>query len=139
MNESPIYIIDDDIDDHDLVKELVKELKYSNEVVSFFNGEQLVKHVETVESNPFIIICDLNLPGMDGFELRKRLEANKSFRYKSVPFIYWSDLASQKQIKQAYDAGGHGFFIKPAHLADIRSMLKEIIQYWFRSVVPTDV
>lgn len=35
MNAGPIYIIDDDIDDHDLVKELVKELKYLNEVVSF--------------------------------------------------------------------------------------------------------
>ena len=110
MNAGPIFIVDDDIDDHDLVKELVKELGYSNEVVSFFHGEQLLKHIETIESNPFIIICDVNLPGMDGFELRKKLEAHKSFKYKSVPFIYWSNLASQKQIKQAYDAGGHGFF-----------------------------
>ncbi len=139
MNTGPIFIIDEDIDDHDMAKELVKELKYSNEVVSFFYAEELLKHIETHQCNPFIIICDVNLPGIDGFELRKKLEANKSFGYKSVPFIYWSDVASPKQIKQAYDAGGHGFFIKASHLRDIRSMLKDIIEYWFRCVVPTDV
>ena len=139
MNKGPIFIIDEDIDDHDLVKELVKELKYSNEVVSFFYGEQLLKHIDTVECDPFIIICDVNLPGLDGFEVRKKLEANKAFKYKSVPFIYWSNVASSKQIKQAYDAGGHGFFIKAAHLGDIRSMLKDIFEYWYRCVVPADV
>ena len=36
MNEGPIFIIDEDIDDHDLIKEMVKELNYSNEIVSFF-------------------------------------------------------------------------------------------------------
>ncbi len=50
--------------------------------------------------------------GTNGFEIRKRLMADETLRYRSVPFIFWSTNASEKQIQHAYDLPAQGFFIK---------------------------
>ena len=45
--------------------------------------------------SPFMILCDVNLPGHSGFEIRKSIADNKEIRYKSVPFIFWSTTAQK--------------------------------------------
>lgn len=136
MISAPIFIVADDVDDHDLIREIMNELKYTNEVKCFYNAEQLIKEMRDENSIPLFILCDVSLPKIDGFELKQKIDRDKFLKSKSIPFIYWSNLASNIQIQKAYDVGGHGFFIKESSLIETRAMLKEIIQYWFRSKVP---
>ena len=68
----PIIIIDDDLDDQDLLRELFAELKLDNEVRFFPEGESALDYLSNPAIRPFLIISDVKMPRMDGFELRKQ-------------------------------------------------------------------
>src|SRR5215203_4249701 len=73
MNNGPVYIVDDDEDDRAFIKEVWQELAYTNELVFFSSGEAVLSRLKTDPVVSFLILCDVNLPGIDGFELKKRL------------------------------------------------------------------
>ncbi|MEO5995889.1 MAG: response regulator [Chitinophagaceae bacterium] len=137
MNEGyPIYIVDDDQDDQEFVKEIFGELKIKNQLCFFNNGKDVLSHLKTLNHTPFLILCDVNIPLMDGFELRKLLLDDETLVYKSVPFIFWSNVASNAQIKKAYDLAVHGFFVKGKNYAELKTSLQNIFAYWKESKQP---
>ncbi|HZF66302.1 MAG TPA: response regulator [Chitinophagaceae bacterium] len=138
MNDGPVYIVDDDEDDHEYIKEIWKELGYKNELVFFDNGEAVLRRMKADSTVPFLILCDVNIPRMDGFELKKRLYEDDTLNHKSIPFIFWSSQVSKEQIKKSYDLGGNGFFAKENTMSGLKASLIEIMQYWLKSKVPVE-
>jgi len=112
MHTGAIWIVDDDTDDHEMVREVFKDLEWKNELVFLSSADEVLKKLSAVKHAPFIIICELNLPKKNGFQLRTAMLEKKSRKFHSVPFIYWSSAASEKQVIQAYNLRAHGFFIK---------------------------
>jgi CheY-like chemotaxis protein len=138
MNDGPVYIADDDDDDREVIKELWKELGYKNELIFFSDGEAVLRRMKADSAVPFLILCDVNIPRMDGFELKKRIYEDDSIHYKSIPFIFWSSQASKEQIRKSYDLGGNGFFVKENTMSGLKASLTEIMQYWLKSKVPVE-
>lgn len=136
MNDGPVRIVDDDEDDREFIKEVWKELNYNNELIFFSDGEAVLKHLKTNTTIPFLILCDVNITRMNGFELKKRLYEDDALFYKSIPFVFWSTQASKEQIKKSYDLGGNGFFVKESTVKGLKTSLSEIMQYWLKSKVP---
>lgn len=137
MNQGPILIIDDDADDRELLVDALKELKVSNEVLFFNNGDGVLTYLKSETISPFLILCDVNLPKMDGFELKEKILENTKANYKSIPFVYWSSEPSKAQIQKAFDLGGNGFFVKGNKFKDIKQSLLDIVNYWLTSKVPS--
>lgn len=135
MNTSPVFIVDDDQDDREFLEQAWKELGYENPLIFFNNGEEVLKYLKAEEIVPFLILCDVNLPKMDGFELKKAIEGS-IVKHKSIPFVFWSNFAAKAQIQKAYDLAANGFFIKETKFEDIKKSLVEIYQYWQKSKVP---
>lgn len=135
MNHAPIFIVDDDYDDREFLQMAWDELGYQNPLQFFNNGEEILKHLKSDETVPFLILCDVNLPKMDGFELKKVIEES-SVRHKCVPFVFWSNFAAKSQIEKAYNLSANGFFIKETKHEDIKQSLIEIYKYWQKSKVP---
>lgn len=136
MNSGPILIVDEDSDDWELLLEAWKELEFENRLVFFNNGEDVLKYLNSGEVRPFLILCDVNLPKMDGFELKEKILQEDEVKYKSIPFVFWSAVASDTQIKKSYDLGGNGFFLKGHTFEEIKASLIEIVKYWQKSKVP---
>jgi CheY-like chemotaxis protein len=136
MDTRPIYIVNDDADDEKLIKEAFKELGFHNELKFFPSSEDVLKQLKQKSEVPFIIISDVNLPKMDGFELREKILNETSVKDKSIPFIFWSTSASEAQIKKAYDLSAHGFFLKGRSFKELKKQLQEMITYWSDSLAP---
>ena len=136
MNTNPIYIVDDDSEDQEIIAEAVKELGLKNELRFFFNGDDILNELKTNKVVPFIIISDINLPRMDGFELREKILQESSMSDKTIPFIFWSTTASEAQVKHAYELSAHGFFIKGRTFKELKEELGEIVRYWSMSLSP---
>ena len=136
MNNNPIYIVDDDEDDQQIIKEVVAELSLANELKFFYTAEAVLNELRKSDLIPFIIISDINLPGMDGFTLREKILTETSMSDKSIPFIFWSTTASEAQVKRAFDLSAHGFFIKGRTFKELKEELGEIISYWSKSLAP---
>jgi CheY-like chemotaxis protein len=136
MNSAPVLIVDDDIDDRDFLLDAWKDLGFENTLIFFNNGEDALRHLQSDETPPFLILCDVNLPRMDGFELKQKIYEDFETNYRSIPFVFWSSQPSKAQIQKAYDLGGNGFFVKGDNFAAIKQSLLEIVQYWRKCITP---
>lgn len=135
--EKEIWILDDDKDDHELLRDIFTEANWPFPLQLFTSGAQLLERLAEQPSAPFIIISDINLPGMDGLELRDQLLKKRNKKFHSVPFIFWSTEASEAQVSKAFELKAHGFFIKELRLEDWKKSLARIIDYWMHSKIPS--
>jgi DNA-binding NtrC family response regulator len=137
QGDKAIWIVDDDKDDHELIREIFADMKWQFPVELFVDAEALIKRLDEADIAPFIIISDVNLPKMDGFALREKMLKAANNKFHSVPFIFWSTQASEVQIRKAYRLRAHGFFLKEAKFHDWKRSLVRIIEYWTQSLVPS--
>jgi CheY-like chemotaxis protein len=136
MNDQPIFVVDDDIDDTDLLADAWKELEFKNELKFFRNAEDVLEHLKTKSTIPFLIISEVNLPKMNGLELKRKLMEEDYTNYKSIPFVFLSTSVSQSQIEAAYEVCTNGFFIKEANFEGLKQQLIDIVRYWLKSKTP---
>ena len=136
MQTGAIWIIDQDEDDLQMFKDIWKELDIQNQLEWFSNADQVLKKFETIKEAPFLILCDVNLPKINGFKLRELILSHPGKIYHSVPFIYWSTVASEEQIVKAFSLASHGFFIKDSSFTKLKQSFQEILTYWQNSKVP---
>lgn len=137
MNKyGPIIVVDDDKEDQDILKEIFAKLDFRNEIIFFEDGDELIDYINTPASNPFLILSDVNLPKVDGIELRNKVfELGKSSS-KFVPFLFFTTGTYDKVLLDAYSLPVQGFFIKPNNLASLEGTIKNIIAYWKDCVGP---
>src|SRR4051812_8228741 len=118
MNTAPILVVDDDLDEQDFIMQAWEELPFENELVFFTNADDVIKYLKEQEVAPFLIISDVNLNKTSGFELKDKLLHDKSLNHKSIPFVFFSNSAPNKQVSKSYDLGSNGFFIKGNNITE---------------------
>ena len=129
-SKGPIVIIEDDEDDQEFYKNTLSGLGVENEVMYFEAAEPAYKFLEETEKKPFIIICDINLPGVTGIEFKTMIHENPYLRKKSIPFIFLTTSSDKNTVIAAYDMMVQGYFVKPNSVAELTSLLNQIISYW---------
>lgn len=140
MNKSgPIVMIEDDEDDRDTFRDVFNELDFKNEVLFFKDGELALEFLIKTDIKPFIIFSDINMPKLNGMELREKIHQNEDLRVKSIPYLFFSTNAEQKHVVDAYSKSIQGFFIKPSNFDEIKQTIKTIIEYWQKCVSPNYV
>jgi len=140
MNKGgPIIIIEDDLDDQDILTEIFQELNYRNEVIFFKEGEKALEFLTDTTIEPFIIFSDINMPKLNGMELRAKVHENEDLRIKSIPYLFFSTSAEQQHVIDAYSKSIQGFFVKPKNYAEIKETIKTIVEYWQKCVSPNYV
>lgn len=136
MNTEPILIVDGDKDEWEFLQDAWEGLEYPNELIFFSDAEEVLSYLKKEKIIPFLIICDINLHKMNGFELKKKLLEDNLINYKSIPFVFFSNTATKAQIEKSYDLGSNGFFIKGKSMEEIKNTLIDIVNYWGRSKTP---
>jgi CheY-like chemotaxis protein len=137
MQQQAVWIIDSDDDDQYMVREIWQELELTNELIFLKTAEEAMTMLGHGAVSPFIILCAMNLPGTDGFELREKMLATGLPKFRSVPFIFWTTAASEQQIFKAFNLSVHGFFIKDSSLDELKATFTNIINYWRKSKMPS--
>jgi len=128
--KGPIVIVEDDHDDQELIAESLRDLGGEHELRIFPNGKEALDYLCTTSEQPFIIICDINMPVMDGFQFRQSIQSDEYLRRKSIPFVFLSTDASPFAVIKAYDLTVQGFFKKPTSFDVLRDTLKMMMDYW---------
>ena len=116
----PVMIVEDDVDDYELLLHAFQSIGLTNEIVFFQNGEKALNYLLGASRNPFIIFCDINMTGMDGFELREAINEREHLRKKAVPFIFLTTSSRMSDVNKAYKLTVQGYFTKPDRRAQRR-------------------
>lgn len=131
MNKKgPIIFIEDDLEDQDILKEIFSGFEYKNEVIFFSDGEKALEFLTATKIKPFIIFSDINMPKLNGMELRDKVRENEELEIKSIPYLFFTTSSEQKQVIEAYSKSVQGFFIKPSSFNELKKVLTIIIEYW---------
>ncbi|MES2647892.1 MAG: response regulator [Bacteroidota bacterium] len=134
--QGPIVVIEDDVDDQDILQEIFKRLAFKNEILFFTDGKKAFEYLNQPDSKPFIILSDVNLPKMDGFELRNKMFTDQEFQARCIPYLFFTTGTHKKAVMDAYALSVQGFFIKPSNLTALENTLRKIIDYWQECISP---
>lgn len=126
----PILIVEDDKDDQFITLEALRELGVKNQVLFFENGPQVIQYFSSTTEQAFLILCDVNLPLMNGIELRDYIDNSPELKKKAIPFVYFTTSGSAVMVNEAYKGSIQGYFQKPQNYDDLKSRLSSIIEYW---------
>lgn len=132
----PIIIIEDDLDDQQLLEDVFKELKLTNEIIFFGDGEAALEYLTNTPVKPFIIFSDINMPKLNGMQLREKVHQNEDLRIKSIPYLFFTTTAEQDHVIDAYSKSVQGFFVKPQSYPEIKATIASIVDYWQRCESP---
>lgn len=130
MKNGPILLIEDDVDDQEFITDALQMLGVKNMVEIFDNGQKAFDFLLNTELQPFIILSDVNLPIMNGLQLKSEIQRNDYLRNKSIPFVFLSTSADLKAVNEAFELNVQGFFVKENTYDGIQKQLKQIIDYW---------
>jgi len=134
--DGEIVIIEDDIDDQELFAAAFRNLNISNPIIFFNDAEFALVHLERDGIHPFLIISDINMPKVDGFELRARIYVNSELSKICTPYIFFATSLSKEAVLNAYAYSVQGFFQKPTTFEELESTLRSIIDYWKKCYTP---
>lgn len=126
----PILLIEDDEDDQLLISQAIENLGIINPIRVFHNGQEALEYLEVTQEQPFLILCDINMPLLNGLEFRAQINQSEHLRRKSIPFIFLTTTASPEAIQEAYDESVQGFYEKAVSLAGLQQQIRLIVDYW---------
>lgn len=113
------------VDDYDDARETYAEyLKFSGfETVQASSGPEAVR--QALDNRPDIVVMDLSLPVMDGWEATRRLKADE--RTARIPVLALSGHASANLSQTAKQAGFDGFVAKPCLPEDLIAEIRKVL------------
>lgn len=126
----PLIILEDDMDDQEIMREVLEDLQVPYRIDFYVHAKDLLDYLYATTEVPFLIFSDVNLPSMNGLELRKIIFETEYLRIKSIPFIFLSTSSDEFAVKEAYNLTVQGYFVKQYSIPDIKATIKLIINYW---------
>lgn len=105
------------IDDNDYLRdEIVDALKFEGfDLLNAGNGPDGIEMART--QIPHLILCDIRMSEMDGFEVCRKLKGDTVTA--SIPFIFLTAMAEADEIRKGMDLGADNYLIKPISLKDL--------------------
>ena len=108
INNKKILIVDDSPEAIEVLGNALPR-QYKRQVA--LSGEKAIKLLESSEELPDLILLDVMMPGMDGYEVCRHLKKNE--RLKDIPVIYLSALTGTTDKVKAFEQGGVDYIEKP--------------------------
>lgn len=118
MNPKPKILIVDDVEAN--LKVLSVSLTKKNMTVfTAISGEEALKMVD--EYKPDVVLLDIAMPGMDGFEVCEQLKNHPE--HQSIPIVFLSAKTEAEDIMKGFDLGAADYIVKPFSSEDVYSRL----------------
>jgi len=126
-----VFIVDDDADDRESIRDAFLENKHDQDYVFMKNGDQLIDHLHgsALNPNPVVILLDLNMPGKDGKEVLREIKENEAL--KPIPVIIMTTSSSDRDRLLSYELGANCFVTKPDSYTELLKLTDSIAKLWF--------
>ena len=113
MSQTLVLITDDDEDDRLFLRQAVDRHLKKATVCEAQNGEEAITCLseEAAKANFSLVLLDINMPGMNGFEVLQAIRNSPSL--KDIPTVILSTTANSDQVNKAYQLGANAYVQKP--------------------------
>lgn len=137
MHPINILLIEDNEGDILLTKEALLEGDILKELHVVKDGWEALLYLEKKEKytssiTPDLILLDINLPKLNGFEVLKKIKSNSNINH--IPVIILSTSSSSNDINQCYKNQANCYISKPVDADDFSKLISLIEKFWFATV-----
>ena len=144
MNRKAILLVEDNPDDELLTLDAMKANKISNPVAVARNGADALEYLfaegkyrdRSIEDTPALVLLDLKLPKVDGFEVLRRIRLHPVTRLLPV-VILTSSIEDEDRLK-GYSLGANSYVRKPVEFDEFVNAVGQLGLYWLLINLPPD-
>ena len=122
VEKKKILFVDDDEIQHAIAESILKE---DFEVFKAKSGEEALQYLYSSEFTPNLILLDIMMPNMDGWEVFNRIRGISLL--KKVPIAFLTALTESSEEKRAFEIGADDFIKKPYEKEELLSRIKTIL------------
>lgn len=123
-----ICLIDDDVDHVMLIRRAIRDYEAETEIHAVNDGSEALAWLRESTTRPDLILLDINMPGLTGFEVLESIKSDS--RLKTVPVVMLTSSDLSSDVARAYELGASGYISKPSYLHDLRAVLGNTLMYW---------
>ncbi|HMF77004.1 MAG TPA: response regulator [Bryobacteraceae bacterium] len=136
-NRFQILLVDDSASDSHLFQTALQEASARVKLYWVASGEEALEYVEGQGrfqgmGEVDVVVLDLNMQGMDGFEVLQRLRKTDACRYK--PIVVLSSSKAARDIRLAYSLGANSYIVKSMSFERYVESVSLLVRYWFDTV-----
>ncbi len=133
INPVPVLVVDDSEDDILLLKDAFVDCPLIDLIAAVVDGESALRYMrgEAPFANaqrPAIVLLDINMPRMNGFEVLAEMRADP--RLAQTPVIMLTTSKQESDILRAYSDGACSFISKPVNFDRMRQIAQRFALYW---------
>jgi CheY-like chemotaxis protein len=131
-----LLIVDDDPDDRMFTREALLAVAPSLDVREVEDGIEFVDYLRsTGPGRPFpdLVLLDLKMPRMDGFEALAAVRADPALRHVAIVAVF-TTATDPEYVLRTYSEGANAFLGKPATREGLLAMMRVVAAYWFGTV-----
>lgn len=136
MTEKVILLVEDNPDDIDLTLRVFQKSRIANRVVVVKDGAEALDYLfctgeysgRNKVEGPSIVLLDLKLPKVDGFEVLRRIR--KDQRTHMLPVVILTSSREQKDLVEGYENGANSYIVKPVDFRQFTAAIEQLGLYW---------
>lgn len=131
-----ILLVEDNPDHAILTKRVLEDYKVANDVYLVEDGADALDYIYrrgkysngNSAPRPGLILLDVKLPKIDGFEVLKQLKNDPE--YSSIPVVMLTTSACDEEVARGYAEGANSYVTKPVRFDEFAEKIKNIGLYW---------
>ena len=131
-----ILLVEDNRSDAELAIMALQERNLANKLVWVKDGAEALDFIfatgayasRQVENRPKVVLLDLQLPKVNGFEVLRRLKADE--RTRRIPVVMLTSSKEDRDLASSYDLGVNSYISKPVDFDEFSKKVSELGFYW---------
>lgn len=134
----PVLLVEDDPMDRELILQASREVSACPFIYAVGTGEEALAYLEGKGGYgdrgryplPRLVLLDLKLPGLDGFEVLRIIKGTEALRW--IPVVVLTSSAEKADCQRAYELGANGYLVKPPDFHRLKEMLEGVKRFWLK-------
>lgn len=125
-----ILVVDDDPEDHLIIKEFFREAGKDNNVRFLDNGKKAIEFLQLIPDDvplPKLLVLDLNMPVLNGTQTL--IHIKQLGRFKHIPVIIFSTSENENEKRKCLSFGASDYVVKPSTYEDGLKMVEKFTSY----------
>ena len=128
-----VLLVEDNPDDEELTLRGLRHTNLKNPVDVARDGQEALdylfgNHDQAAKPVPVVVLLDLHLPRVDGFEVLKRIRAEE--RTRRVPVVILTSSNEDRDLINGYDLGANSYVRKPVRFEEFATAIAQLGVYW---------
>ncbi len=127
-----VLIVDDNAQDAELVVDALRRRLPGMTTLVVRDGAEAIAIFEDrpASAAPRVILLDLKMPKVDGFEVLRRVKGDAKTR--SIPVVVLTSSALKSDVQLAYSLGANSYVVKPMEFEEFTETVGRVAEYWLR-------